>query len=535
MPRLTSNSGDTVVAVSPGGALAARPRLFAALEAAFPITFGPVSAVFSPSAIIEFVERGAQGSGPEAVNDRVPKIVFDGEMLAGGGVDDVRMLARSAVDRRLRGVTLAGQLPGAALRPRGRADEVLAEDSSAARWTLSRGAAEVHRIGGALPELSPTTILRDALMSGHSLSVVALTHFLRALCAEDDFRAPPLRATIVFDDPNVRWRSYGYIDYYRLVEHADAHGYHAIMAMIPIDAVGAHPGTVSLFATRADRLSLVFHGNSHVKDELLVPSGRGAALSLCAQALRRVAKFEARTGLSVDRVMTPPHGMCSESVTSALAALGFDALCAIHPVPWSECPPGERYLAGWEPGTFAGPSAVIPRFPLHCSQTEIALRAFMDHPVVLYGHHQDVASGLDLLEQAAARVNALGDVQWMSLSDIARSNVGVRAHGDTVLVRPYSGRVRVRMPREARTLLVEEPRDSDGDLAGWSAGSNTQFGFGAPVSCPGRGEVEIRLRPHVEIDPNSLSPPTWRVWPMARRAATETRDRVMSLRLARRA
>ena len=117
------------------------------------------------------------------------------------------------------------------------------------------------------------------------------------------------------------------------------HGYHASMAMIPLDAGRPHGPTVSLFRRRRDRLSLVFHGNDHVKQELLRPRAPDDALAMAAQAMRRIERFERRCGLPVDRVMTPPHGLCSESVTQALAAVGFDALCAIHPIPWTGAPP----------------------------------------------------------------------------------------------------------------------------------------------------------------------------------------------------
>ena len=47
------------------------------------------------------------------------------------------------------------------------------------------------------------------------------------------------------------------------------------------------------------------------------------------------------------------------------------------------------------------------------------MRAFLDHPVVLYGHHEDLAGGLEPLARAAEAVNRLGDVHWMSMGDIA--------------------------------------------------------------------------------------------------------------------
>src|SRR3712207_7699471 len=46
----------------------------------------------------------------------------------------------------------------------------------------------------------------------------------------------PLRAAIMFDDPNLHWKSYGYIIYPELVEHAKEHNYHAVFATVPLDS-----------------------------------------------------------------------------------------------------------------------------------------------------------------------------------------------------------------------------------------------------------------------------------------------------------
>jgi hypothetical protein len=500
---------------------------------AFPVTFRAANSANPPDALVRVGHDRSEPGEDATSGAQLPTIVFGEGVSPSEALDDVLLLDEHAVDRRLRGVTLWGQRGGRAPIADGGAVDVLAVDGAAARWTVARGPVPVHRVAGALPELGPVEILRQALMSEHSLSIVAMTHFLRAVCAGSDFEAPPLRAAIVFDDPNVRWRSYGFIDFQRLVAHADVHGYHAVMAMVPLDAQTTHTATVSLFRRRSDRLSLTFHGNSHVKNELLAVSDRSTALSLCAQALRRVLRFEARTGLGVDRVMTPPHGMCSRDVASALAAVGFDALCAIHPEPWAEEVCGDRFLAGWGPATFAGPSAVIPRIPLHCTTTDIALRAFMDNPVVLYGHHQDLAEGLDLLEQAAGRVNSLGDVEWMSLGAIATSNLGVGVQDGTAVLRPYAGRVRVELPADAEAVVVEQPRESGAALVGWSGGGAAMSAFGVPVPVPAERAVEVRLRPRLEIDPDTVPRPGWRPLAALRRAATEARDRAMPLRLAR--
>jgi hypothetical protein len=517
------------VLVHPAHAMRERPRLFAALEQLFPVRFRAGDPGRAPSALVDIAD-GASREPAASVSWIVqpPCIEFRVGVVTTISGQRVRFSDDVGIDRRLRGVELADQQTGEPLHGEG-AFRTLATMRDGVSWaSFGESAVPQQRVAGALPELTGGQTLRDALYGVHGLSIVALVQFLRDQCKPIDFRSPPLRATILFDDPNLRRRTYGFIDYRRLVEHADAHGYHAVMAMIPRDGRAAHSQTVELFARRADRLSIAFHGNDHVKRELLTTDYQ-AALRLSAQALTRVARFERRTGLHVDRVMTPPHGMCSEPVVRALAALRFDALSAIHPQPWSGQPPADHLLSGWGPATFAGPLAVLTRFPLTFPATDVALRAFMDGPLVFYGHHGDLATGLDLLEQAAARANRLGEVEWMSLGGIAASNYGVWTGDGTTVIRPYSGHMKVSITSTPKTIEVEEPGVPASGLGGWSVGNGPVLGFETTAGSHA-DEVEVRLRSKDEVDPASVRVLAPRPAAAARRTATELRDRGMGAR-----
>ena len=462
--------------------------------------------------------------------ERLPAIAIAAGAAAGAG-ERVRIGDADAVDRRVQGVELERQAVVAPLAP-AEDEEVLATAAGGAVWTRS-GATGVQRVGCALPELDPEQILRDGLGSPRGVALIALVQFLRELTAESRGAVPPLRAALLFDDPNLRWRSYGFIDYPRLLAHADAHGYHASMAMIPLDVGPAHPGAARLFRSRPDRLSLVFHGNNHSRKELLAPGDDAAALALSAQALRRIERFERRHSLHVDRVMTPPHGRCSTHVARALGALGFDALCAIHPLPWTDTPPPERLLAGWGPADFAFGCPVIPRAPITSSHADLALRAFMDHPLVVYGHHEDVAGGLEPLAEAAALVNRLGPVEWTSIGRIAEGNHTLRIDGATAYVRAYSGRLRLELPAGVDELVLEPPREERGSLVGWSLGRGEPAAFGAPLPVTAGRPLDVHLRRADEVRATDVAAPAWTPWPLLRRTATEVRDRALPLRPAR--
>ena len=521
-----------VVAVSPASALAARPRLFAALEAAFPVSFvaqGDGGPPPQAAALIVFAPDGPLAPREDPAGHGLPVLALHGDGDEDAGAQDFRLQSTPGVDARLRDVVLSARLAGPALDPDG--DEVLAVADSGPAWTASAGAAPVHRVRAALGELDADEPLY-ALLSRRALAAVALIHFLRAVSTPAGWRPPPLRATMHFDDPNLRWRSYGFINYAELLEHADAHGYHVAMATIPLDAGRPNRAAAAIFRERPDRLSLVFHGNDHIKGELMAPKDVAGATAVAAQAMRRVERFERRSALRVDRVMTPPHGMCSEHMTRALGALGFDALAAIYPRPWTDRFPSDPPLAGWHPADWVGGCAVIPRIPLSSSTADIALRAFLDHPIVLYAHHEDVAHGLEPLATAAAAVNRLGEVHWMSMGDIATSNGERRLVGESAVVRPYARRLRLAAEPGARTLCVQAPADAldGGSLQGWSVADGPLQPFGADVPWQGNGHVEIRLRGAQDVDAADVAAPAWRPWPKLRRAATEARDRLLPLR-----
>lgn len=523
----------SIIDVVPATALAERARLLEALSMAFPVSFragwGATRPDHHPAdATIVFARPGEPA--PTTVEPGGPPLFVAAGHDGGEGERETVVLCDDpGVDQRLRGISLQDRLIApatatAAISP----GEVLARAGSGPAWTVSRDGM-VHAVRSVLSELAPDDVLWS-MLSRRPLGLVALVQFLRSVTRSSRSSAPPLRATFMFDDPNLRWRSYGFIDYRRLLAHADAHGYHAAMATIPLDCGSAHRSTAELFARRSDRLSLLVHGNDHVKEELRALGDPTRALAVAAQALRRVERLQRRCGVIVDRVMTPPHGLCSEPMTRALAAVGFDALCAEHPLPWSAHVPSGDLLAAWRPADFVGGCPVIPRQPLDSIPASIALRAFLDQPVVIYGHHRDLADGYERLEELAALVNGFGDVRWGSMGEITRSNAEVQIDGPRAIVRPLARVLRIEVPLGVGEMTVESPADllAPDALHGFSLPDGRMRAFGEPA--PVRpGSLAVRLRGATDVDPEHVSAPPWRPWPKLRRAAVEARDRGLAI------
>ena len=213
----------TTIAVAPGEALDARPRLFAALQAAFPVAFTPWRADMGG---VEAVVVVAAAGAPLPTSDQlahygVPVLAVASDAVTSGSPQAVELLDVAAVDRRVRGIVVTDRLTAASGGRAGEGEQVLAAVGATAAWTRTCAPHAIHRVRSSLPELEADQVLY-AQLSQRPLTIIALLQFLRELTAPSGWRSPPLRAAIVFDDPNLRWRSYGFIDYRELLAHADA-------------------------------------------------------------------------------------------------------------------------------------------------------------------------------------------------------------------------------------------------------------------------------------------------------------------------
>ncbi len=526
-------SSRRVVGVHPPAELKRRSELFAALAAAFPSVRFEGRGRGELAGIDALVELGAEEEASEAAAAGIPALALLGPEAPAGKPAEVALGGDEGLDRRLRARTLVDDHLGAAALPAPAEGDVLASSAEKPLWTR-RGQLDVAAIVPS--ELDPDEQLRMRLRRGRCLALLPLLELLRRIDAGGGWQPPTLRAAFLLDDPNLHWPSYGFVKLRELADHGDRHGYHLALAMVPLDAWFAHPRAASLLRERGS-LSLLVHGNDHLAQEL----GRAGvgALALAAQAQRRIDAFERRSGVSVSRVMAPPHEACSEAVAAALPRTGFEAITMTRPFPWlSRAPdqwlaaPAAARLAGWRPADVTPTGLpVMLRHPLGGSghsPSEVVLRAYLNQPLVLYGHQEDLADGLDGLAALTAEVNGLGAVRWGSLDTLAAASFERRRESDVLRVRPYSRRIEVDVPDGVGELVVERPPGSDADDAVRTATASAAFGESLAVA-PGE-RAEVTLIAADAVSPASVPAPRRRAWPVARRIAAEARDRAVPLR-----
>jgi hypothetical protein len=446
--------------------------------------------------------------------------------------DDGR-LARPLRKRKIAEHARVGELT---LTPHSDRDVLARVEERAVWWQSGDGGLQCSLYP--LAELGEAQTLRDHLCPGSFMGLLPLLHFLRQLLAEEGWKLPAPRAAFVIDDPNLHWPSYGFLKYPQLAEHASRHGYHLAFATVPLDGWRVNARAVATIREHPAALSLLIHGNDHVARELAGLNSDRQAEAAMAQALRRIATLERASGLSVARVMAPPHGVCSEAALRAMFRLGFEAACISRPYPWRDGLPAPTPLAGWHPAELvAGGIPVAPRQALTASREELVFRALLGQPLILHGHHGDFADGLDLLEQAAADINDLGKVRWGSLDGVAGGAYATRGVDGVLLVQMYGRRVSVDIPQGIDTLFVLAQEPLGG--AGWhevrySGGGGQMIfkggtGLTGPLSIGAAGKLDLELVADRPLDPLQVAAPRRKAWPLARRLLVEGRDRLQPL------
>src|SRR5690606_30699238 len=93
-----------------------------------------------------------------------------------------------------------------------------------------------------------------------------------------------------------------------------------------------HGRTAKLFQENKEVVSLLVHGNDHVRAELSRPPTLAGQRQMLAQCLRRIHRFETKAQLQVSRSMAPPHGAYGKHTIPAMLSLGFEGA---YISPWS--------------------------------------------------------------------------------------------------------------------------------------------------------------------------------------------------------
>jgi hypothetical protein len=413
---------------------------------------------------------------------------------------------------------------------------VLATCSLGPLWAFSNsGGARHFRSAFPLPVTPSGCGLQDVLNGYCFLEILPLIEWLRETCKSTSVGGLPLRACFIFDDPNLHWPTYGYVDYKQLALRARKENYHVSFATIPLDGWFAHRQTVEIFRENRSWLSLSVHGNNHTHHELGRVYSEAERSYLLYQAISRIEGLERRTGLPVSRVMIPPHGACSEQMLAALPLAGFEAACISHgSLRFHNKSSQWTNALGFLPSELVQGCPVLPRWPFSADhQNTILLAAYLNQAIVLRGHHQDLKNGLELLDQLARFINGLGSVSWLNMADLCRMNYQSRMAGTTYQLKPLGRKIRCVPPEGASSLLIESSFGGLPDRWILQGAESLAVEVSADESFPLTGPMKGGLTLEIvspRQKPGPKSSPQTAAAAFVRRLLTEGRDRLVAMR-----
>jgi hypothetical protein len=228
---------------------------------------------------------------------------------------------------------------------------------------------------------------------------------------------------------------YGHLDYATLLPEMERHNFHTTISFIPWNYDRSHPDAVSLFRTHGDRLSVCIHGNNHDHREFadLQTVPLGAQVANIQQALARMHRFTELTGVSYDPVMVFPHDTGPESTLAELKKYGFLATAYSLDLPLGATVPTDPlfYLRTFnlDFANFPGLKRYFAEKPP--ARIELAINAFLDNPLLFYGHEDLFNRGIRAFNTVADDVNgAQPNTRWCSLGCVSRHLYRVRRRED---------------------------------------------------------------------------------------------------------
>ena len=414
--------------------------------------------------------------------------------------------------------------------------EALAWKAGKPVWAISEQRNRQHHfIVSPIPEVQGDEPLLHYLNGSKFLLLLPLVLFLRDFIKKDDWESPPLRACFMFDDPNLHWPTYGYIDFKQILKCAKNENYHVSFATIPLDSWYVNRKTADLFKQNQDRLSLLIHGNDHTFNELGRYYRGDERKQILLQAIARIAKLEHRSSIKVARVMAPPHGACSEAFLEEMSRTGFEAICVSNGslVYHNKSADWLKTIGIREYDVVRG-FPILPRFRLSKDcHNSILLAAVLNQPIIPVGHHHDLEEGLEILRETSGFINSLGTVHWMDLKSMIRSQYACKFSNSTLNIRIYSKRIEVPIPKSIDRVVIDDSRKqgvAHGSMFWRTVGEKPewkQLSFRKIDGVTPGKRIEIADHSGIlppECKTNNLQ---FNLYPILRRQLTEARDRVL--------
>ena len=129
--------------------------------------------------------------------------------------------------------------PFSPLQPRDGDDLICTMDAQPYWLTRRFGEAMVSIVASGPPEVAEKQTVYQLFNRRCWLQMLPFFHFLKRLTRDENWEAPPIRACLMFDDPNLHWPTYGFIN---LPEIAQRHARDLNLPRLVCDGADGWPG-----------------------------------------------------------------------------------------------------------------------------------------------------------------------------------------------------------------------------------------------------------------------------------------------------
>lgn len=284
-------------------------------------------------------------------------------------------------------------------------------------------------------EIADLEFQTDGSLATHKYfsRLVPALMFLRHAMRDQLWHNPRRYANFVIDDPLLR-KSYGFLNYARLLEAMDTCEFTTTIAFIPWNYKRTCASIARLITARSDRFSVCVHGCDHTAGEFACTDVEQLNTQLCL-ATQRMRAHEQSTGVPYAKVMVCPQGKFSTASLGLLKSHNY--LAAVNS---SSVPDDLGKAHGLTLADLLAPAvSKYKSFPLFMRRyprevVDFAFDLFLGKPALIVEHHKYFQEGYDTIRQFMSQVNSLSEkLQWTNLKElISNTYLQRRISQDTV-------------------------------------------------------------------------------------------------------
>jgi hypothetical protein len=264
-------------------------------------------------------------------------------------------------------------------------------------------------------------------------------------------------ANIIIDDPPL-WMRYGHLNLRHLVSLTDRLGCACTIGMIPWNYRRSRQEIAELFAARAPKMGICYHGCNHTAAEFGIGDHAGLT-RLAAIARQRMSWHERMTNLPCQPVMVFPQGVFSVEAMRCLHAAGY--LAAVN----TEVQDLQRHVRVTQAGLMQPALLCYDSFPLFSRRSpgdsivNFAIDAFLGKPCLAVVHHEFFKRGFAAFEELVQSITSLHpQLAWSNLENIAMESslIQVNSSGRS-MIKIFSNQAIVRHDNSKSSITIVKP------------------------------------------------------------------------------